>query len=166
MGETGTAVSPLEQSNRMHFEIIEHVTRPVMQLGAEASFLRIDSKIYEAEKQTASRKKKNPDGTPATIQYKYQGPPELMDVTDLVRNRACVVVVNEVLGSELRKKYKDDSYVGLCFGITKTKLEGRGYATFDIFRIKDPADQPKTQAPAPVTNGAADAATHAPKRVK
>jgi hypothetical protein len=137
MGE----MTPFEQDNARHeampiFEVVSHVTRPVIQLGPEPSFVRIDGTIYEAEKQSVSRKRKNADGSPATIAQKFQTPPELMDVFDLVRNRPGQIVVNEVLGSELRRKYPEDGYVGKSFRLIKTKLPGRDYATFEIAEVR------------------------------
>ena len=159
MGDSTNVLTPLQQNNAQHeatlaFEIVQHVTRPVMQLSADPSFIRVDGPIYEADKQTVSRRKKNPDGTPAAVNSKFAGPPELLPVTDLIRNRPAVVVVNEVLGSELRRTYPDDTYVGKSFRIIKNMLQGKGYATFEIAEVRlKGAPAPVETATAPIDNG-------------
>jgi hypothetical protein len=160
-----STMSPFAQS--LKIKVVKNVTRPVLQLSAEPTYLRIDSAIYEAEKQTVSRKRKNPDGTPVPINGKFATPPELMDVTDLVHNRPCQVVVNEVLGSQLNRTYPDNAYVHKCFSITKTMLAGRGYATFEIDEIEIEVKAPapvEVEAPAPVEVAEVAAPGHKTKK--
>lgn len=118
-----------QQQVTMQFEIIKHVTLPLMKLGAEASFLKFIGKIFQAE--NTGKPREGADGN-------KMAPPELAHVQDLVRNIPAQVIINSVLGSELRKAYPEDAYVGKTFRIAKTGVPGQGkrYATYEILEVK------------------------------
>lgn len=110
------------------FKVTKHVTLPLIKIGNDPVFLRLDSAITKADEVTRGRASKNEDGTEKAL----MSPPELAQVTDMVTGKPAQIIVNAVLGSELRKKYPNDGYVGKTFRIVKTQLQGKRYATFEI----------------------------------
>lgn len=124
------------------FEIVKHVTLPLLKFGNDPIFVRFDDAIFKAEEMTAGRETKNEDGTTKV----RMAPPELANVTDLVRNIPCQIIVNTVLGSELRKKYPSESYVGKSFRLSKAQLQGKRYATFEIAEVRVKSDAPTVDA--------------------
>jgi 5-methylcytosine-specific restriction endonuclease McrA len=62
---------------------------------------------------------------------------EVMDVIDLETHETQRVIVDTVLGSELRRAYPDGSYVGKCFQIKKYQPQAeKRYATFGINEVE------------------------------
>ena len=129
----------------VQFEEVRSVTRPVLKIeaGKEPVAVLVQSVIRMATDTGEGRAKKGDDG-------KALPPPELMDVVNLVTGEESVVVVNSVLGSELREKYPNDSYVDKAFYLAKTApnaAAGKRYATFTIkeVRVKTPAAEAQVQ---------------------
>jgi hypothetical protein len=117
-----------QQQVTMQFEIVKHVTLPLMKLGAEPTFVKFIGAIFQAD--NAGKERKAEEGkTPMP-------PPELAHVFDLARKIPAQIIINAVLGSELRKAYPNDSYIDKSFRIAKTQVQGKRYATFEILEIK------------------------------
>jgi 5-methylcytosine-specific restriction endonuclease McrA len=75
------------------------------------------------------------------------GSPQFMDVTNLESNETQTMIVNTVLGNELRGAYDKNGYVGRCFEIKKFKpQDGKRYAIFQIVEI-EVAAEPASEAP-------------------
>jgi hypothetical protein len=129
----------MTDQDTLQFEVVKHVTLPLIKLGIEPSFIRFDGPMYQSEKATPTRARS--DGEEPKGDRK--APPILAEVTDMVHDIKGQMICNTVLETELKKKYKDDSYVGHIFRLVKTKLQGRDYATFEITEVKL-----KTAAPA------------------
>lgn len=75
----------------------------------------------------------------ATIDDKgvTQKPAPLTHVIDLKTGEEMCVVLNEVLNSNLKESYENDSYVGKCFMITQyPKAAGKKYKTYSIIEIE------------------------------
>jgi hypothetical protein len=127
--ETTTA-APAEQNNKpvLQFETVKHVTLPTLKMELDqAVYVRFEAAIYQAKALTRGR---------AGTDGQQMAPPELAHVTELTRNRECTIIVNSVLGTELRETYPNDGYVGKSFKLVKSKLESRRYATFDITEVR------------------------------
>ena len=155
---TETTNAPITgQASELGFEIISHVTRPLLKLElGKAVFVRFDSAIYEADPIVKTRRKRGSNGEASTTENvpaggKFDAPPMLADVYDLVNKRESQMIVNAVLQSELDKKYKDAGYKGLSFRIIKNQLAGKSYATFEIAEVKlrGEAEQTTQQSAAP-----------------
>lgn len=119
------------------FKTIKSVTRPVLKIEKKPVFFKVESVIRQAPATEAGREQKGKDGT-------VLPPPELMDVIDLETGFEAVVVVNKVLGLELRKTYPKDGYIGKMFSVTKyAPANGKRYATFQISEIEMEKDTAK-----------------------
>ena len=107
------------------------VTRPILRMdGSKPVYFRIDGPIVQAVKMEGGRAKRDANGNELP-------PPEIMPVTNLETGEESTVVVNKVLGSELRENYSEDSYVGHSFCVQKIAPAGnKRYATFDIAEIQ------------------------------
>ncbi len=111
----------------LQYEVVKHVTLPLMKLGAEPTFVKFIGKIFQAE--NTGKERASTDGkTPMP-------PPELAHVFDHARKIPAQIIINAVLGSELKKSYPDDGYVGKSFRIAKTQVQGKRYATFEILEV-------------------------------
>lgn len=114
------------------FEVVKHVTLPLIKFGADPLFLRFDGKIHKAKETGKGRSAKNEDGT-----TKVMEPPMLAEVTDMVTKRKGQIIVNEVLKSELNDGYPNESYVGRIFRVAKLPIQGgKRYATFELTEVK------------------------------
>ena len=119
-----------EEQAVMQYEIVKHVTLPLMKLGAEPAFVKFIGPIFQAENSGKQRESTEPAAK------NPMPPPELAHVEDLVRKIPAQIIINAVLGSEIRKSYPQDGYVGKCFRIAKTQLSGKRYATFEILEVR------------------------------
>ena len=107
------------------------LTRPVFKwVVGNPLYCRIEEKMHigkEIQSRTAdpSAKKKEP----AT----------LCNVIDLKTGELGQFIANTVIKSTLDESYPNDTYVGLCFSITKqSRQEGKQYDKFAIEEIEDP----------------------------
>ena len=96
-------------------------------------YVKITDPIFKAKEQKLKEGEKEKDRKKA---------PMLFNVVNLETGEAMQVVVGAVVQSEITETYPKDSYVGLCFMITKLKKKdlsgGRGYFTYEISQIEDP----------------------------
>jgi len=75
----------------------------------------------------------------ATETDKKKEPATLCNVTDLSSGELGQFIANTVIKSTLDENYPNDTYVGLCFSITKqARQEGKQYDKFSIEEIDDP----------------------------
>lgn len=123
----------MSDQNIPQFRVVKHVTLPLLKFGVEPIFVRFDEPIFQAEAVTTGRQSKSENGETAKM---IMAPPELANVTDLVRKVPCQIIVNTVLGAELRKKYPKDAYVGKAFRLSKSQLQGKRYAQFEIAEVE------------------------------
>jgi hypothetical protein len=70
-------------------------------------------------------------------------PATLCNVIELDNdNREAQMICASIVKSVLSENYENDSYVGLCFSVTKhNKREGKGYYDYSIDEINDPTSQ-------------------------
>ena len=132
------------------FKAKKHVTTPILKIddNGKLVYFKITGKIYPAPPNAGERTRKGTDGA-------EMAPPNLVDVMDYSDGQEKKVVVNTVLGEELKRTYPEDSYVGLSFEVAKFKPAGgsKRYATFTITEIE--VEEPKKEDAAPVTPAAA-----------
>lgn len=127
----------------LNYTTVKHVTRPLLKFdGDKPLFITVESAIRKADPVTATRARTTGDGE----QKETMAPPELFDVLDLLHgDRPCQMIVNTVLGSQLKKTYPGDKYVGKSFKIEKAQLQGKRYATFSIQEIQVTTDDAPTK---------------------
>ncbi len=105
------------------------VTLPLLKMATDKPvYVKITKAMYIGKemKQKAEDKKKEP----AT----------LVDVVDLTTGEPAQLIVSAVVKSVLNEEYTGDSYVGLCFSITRqARKEGKSYDPFRVVEIEDPA---------------------------
>ena len=110
------------------------LTRPFLKLEKGTTvYIRAEAAIYEG--------KPDPKG--------QKEAPKILEVTDLTTGEAALIMAPAVLRSLLDEHYTDNSYVGLCFQITKTTNAGddkRKYAKFDVVEIEDESAETKPAA--------------------
>jgi hypothetical protein len=71
---------------------------------------------------------------------KAKDPATLLPCVNLEDSTICQIVVSAVVKSVLTDDYPGDTYVGLCFKITKRgRSVGKQYNQFDVEEIEDPA---------------------------
>lgn len=132
---------------KIQFEVVKHVTLPLLKNPEDGTpiFVTFTGPIFKAKEVAGGRApKKNADGSPAAA----MAPPELAQVTDLARNAPAQIIVNSVMGSELRETYPNDAYVGKSFQIKKFKpTGGKRYALFEILEIRVKATDGATPPP-------------------
>jgi hypothetical protein len=112
---------------QLAFEIVKHVTLPLLKFEADPVFVQFLEPIIQAE--ATGKGRAGADGT-------EMKPPEIAKVQDLVRKIPCQIIVNAVLGAELRKAYPGDTYVGKSFRLAKNNISGKRYKTFEILEVK------------------------------
>lgn len=112
---------------QLQFEVIKHVTLPLLKFEADPIFVQFLEPIVQAE--STGKGRAGADGT-------EMKPPEIAKVQDLVRKIPCQIIVNAVLGAELRKAYPADGYVGKQFRLAKNNISGKRYKTFEILEVK------------------------------
>jgi hypothetical protein len=74
-------------------------------------------------------KTKNNDG-------KEMEPASIMHVTDLETGAKCQLIVGAVLKSTLEENYPGNSYVGLSFTSTQSKVEGKRYRAYSLAEVE------------------------------
>jgi hypothetical protein len=137
------------------FKAKRHVTTPILKIddNGKPVYFKITGKIYPAPPNAGERTRKGTDGA-------EMAPPNLVDVMDYSDGQEKKIVVNTVLGEELKRTYPEDSYVGLSFEVAKFKPAGgsKRYATFTIteIEVEEPA-KPVTPIAAPAKPAAAPA---------
>ena len=62
-------------------------------------------------------------------------PARIMQVTDLQSGTRCEMVVGAVLESNLIETYEKGTYVGKCFQVTRSKVEGKRYKNYSLIEI-------------------------------
>lgn len=129
-----------DEMDNLIFEVVAHVTRPLLKLDTEPRYLRFDSVFYAAEENKKARQAA--EGTA------IMAAPTLADVYDVQRKIDAQVIVNEVLKTEMEKKYPDGAYKGRIFRIVKKKVEGRRYFNFEIQEVRLKVEEPAKPAPA------------------
>ena len=121
------------------FKVKKHVTLPLLKMEADKPcFVTILEPIYKAKAIAPGRKAA--DGKP------QMEPPELMNVTNLENGHEYQMIVNTVLGSNLRDAYPNDTYVGKSFLLERRQIAGKRYASFDITEIELATEAPATPA--------------------
>lgn len=107
------------------FKVKKRVTVPVLRFGAGTSIVcQITEKIHQSEVEDS-------DMDPANVA-------QIKSPSGEYR----VLIVGEVLRSELDRAYPKDGYVNLWFHITKLPArEGKRYADYAISEIDDPTVQ-------------------------
>jgi hypothetical protein len=112
------------------------LTRPVLKWVVDVpTYIKIETAMHIGKemKEKAGEKKKEP----AT----------LCNVIDLRTGALAQIIVNAVLKSVLAEDYPNDSYVGLCFAVTKqSRQPGKQYDPFYIEEIEDPNATVQTAA--------------------
>lgn len=127
------------------FRVVKHVTRPLIKMELDRPYyVKIESAFFQAEQV------KNPKKTKVMVNgvetEQIQQPPYIIHVVDLSTGVSAQMVANEVLKAELVKQYKDDSYVGKYFELTKSgKAEGKNYNTFGITELEPVKEESKTE---------------------
>jgi hypothetical protein len=117
------------------FKIKTWVTRSVLkQEHGKPFYIKIERPIYLSTMDPENSEFKDANGNGVV--------PEIIDVVNLETGELQVVIANTVLGSELRRSYPDDSYVGKLFGVQALK-PGRGnhgtdkrYAMYKIIELE------------------------------
>ena len=107
------------------YKKIRTVARPLLTLpDGEPAALRVDAPMFVA---SAGRKPR--EGF---------APPTLMFVTDVETGLEGQIMVNQVLEDLINESYPEESYVGKFFLVTRHKLDGKKYYTFDLDEIENP----------------------------
>ncbi len=104
------------------------LTRPVLKyVVGIANCVKIEQAMHVGKEM-----KPGPDG-------KQKEPATICDVIDLRTGEPAQIIANAVVKSVLNESYPNDSYVGLCFAITKqNRVQGKSYDPFTIEEIEDP----------------------------
>lgn len=123
----------------LQYEVVKHVTLPLLKFESDPVFVTFLAAIVTAE--ATGKGRAGADGTEMKA-------PEIAQVQDLIRKIPCQIIVNTVLGLELRKAYPNDSYVGKSFRLAKNNISGKRYKTFEILEVKM-----KDATPAVATGG-------------
>lgn len=80
---------------------------------------------------------------------KKKEPATLCNVIDLKTGEPAQLILNAVVKSVLAEEYPNETYVGLCFSITKQeRVQGKQYDPFSIEEIENP-NAGKTEAQEP-----------------
>jgi hypothetical protein len=119
----------LPARTKLKFTVKARVTEQLIKLELDTEyFVKFDSAFYKAKK----------NGTPRTVAPGVQEkePPYLAKITLLDDSSQGVMIIPQVLRTEIDDYYPDEAYVGLQFRIVRHKLEGKSYNTFDIAEIE------------------------------
>lgn len=139
---------------RPKFKVKAHVTRTLLKPVPNVEFyVQPESPIHDAPKddeiEGVRRRKK---AAPAEGEQVRQ-PPRLMDVINLETGEFQTMIVPVVLETELKRFYKEDSYVGKQFLMVRLdmvkKAGGEGYSRWKIQEIEMEADAETASEPAP-----------------
>jgi hypothetical protein len=116
------------------------LTRPVLKyVVGIANYVKFEEAMHIGKDMKAKEGEKKKE--PATI----------ANVIDLKTGEPAQIIANAVVKSVLNEYYPNDTYVGLCFSITKQKrVDGKQYDPFNIEEIDDPALIKAENAPAVV----------------
>lgn len=119
------ASAPTALINGKKFKV-KQITRAVFQqVVGQTLTVQIVGKIFKSdrlENETAEQKKMEP--------------PMMAEVLNLETGELGLIIMNEVLLREVRKRYPDDSYVGKYFGITMKAVNGKRYKNFVLFELE------------------------------
>lgn len=112
------------------------LTRPVLKMEQDKTrYVKIECAMFvgkDIEKNRPTDPNK-PKKEPATI----------CNVINLEDGTLAQIIMNAVVKSVFTDEYKEDSYVGKCFAITKRgRQPGKQYNPFDIEEIEDPSETP------------------------
>jgi hypothetical protein len=119
----------LPPATKLKFTVKARVTEQLIKLELDTEyFVRFDSAFYKAKKNGVSR-------TPVAGAAEKE-PPYLAKITLLDDNSQGVMIIPQVLRTEIGDYYPEEAYVGLMFRIIRHKLEGKSYNTFDIAEIE------------------------------
>src|ERR1035441_6792939 len=119
----------------LEFEVVKNVTVPLLKISDDGQpiYVKILSAIFKARDITGRAPRAVKDGEPAPMRMEA---PELVFVVNLKTGEEQQIIVNSVLGSNLREAYPNDSYVAKCCEIKKHKVAGgKRYATFSIREV-------------------------------
>ena len=113
------------------------LTRPVLKYVVDvANCVKIEDKAHIGKEM-----KPGADG-------KKKEPATLCNVIDLKTGEPAQIILNAVVKSVLMEEYPNDSYVGLCFSITKqARVVGKSYDPFSIEEIEDPTVEKLAEYP-------------------
>ena len=119
----------------MQFEVVRNVTLPFIIIPSDGTpfYLKFNTAI-EQDKTTFServRKSKKDSDSSQT-----QEPMHIAEVTNLQTGEIGRLVLHQVLESNLREAYPNDSYVEKNFQIKKQKATKGRYFVFDIVEIR------------------------------
>jgi hypothetical protein len=113
----------------LKFTVKSRITEQLIKLELDTEyFVRFDSEFFKAKKNGASR---NP--TAGAVQKE---PPYLAKITMLDDGSQGVMIVPQVLRTEIEDYFPEQAYKGLMFRIVRHKLEGKDFNTFDIAEIE------------------------------
>lgn len=108
------------------------LTRPVFKLATGVSlYVFIEKAMYVGKDLDAKKPvdPSKPKKEPATI----------LEVINLASGELGVLLVPAVVKGVFHDEYKNDTYVGKCFGITKqTRAPGKQYDPYNVEEIEDP----------------------------
>lgn len=132
-------------ANELIFRVKKHVTVPQLKLVTGTPvYVKVLGEIFKAKELTgeAGRKQKDESGNPVA-------PPDLMRVLNLEDGVECEMIVNTVLGTELKDTYPSNGYIGLCFEFQRNaRGQGKRYDTFAIAEIE--IEEPAAASATPV----------------
>lgn len=154
---TSTITRPLAEDSFLNqFEVVKHVTLPVVKLDEDGTpvFVMIKTAIEQAPdtetsaparrrvlKDAAGNPVKNAAGEVQYIEPKARAmeAPDLCEVINLRDGKPGVLVVNAQIRSDLKSKFPDDTYVDKAFQIRhigKNKsAQGFTYRKFEIIQL-------------------------------
>jgi hypothetical protein len=117
----------------MEFKRKKLLTRPVLKYVVDVpNYVKIETAAH-----IGKTMKPGADG-------KQKEPATLCNVIDLKTGEPAQLILNAVVKSVLSEEYPNDTYVGLCFAITKqARVAGKQYDPFNIEEIEDPTESAK-----------------------
>lgn len=113
------------------FKTAKWVTRTVLRQEMDVPFyVKFDGPIHSSTMDPENSKYKDPKTGDGVV-------PDIAHVMNLETGEFQTLIVNAVLGSELRQNYADDGYVGKLFGIVQTKSDlDKRYKTYKIIELE------------------------------
>jgi hypothetical protein len=128
----GAATEAAPVAPRKEFKVLKKITLSFLKLDVDVTrYVRIDGPMHIGQDLKQKRGEKGEPGRavmePATI----------CNVTDLETGEACNMIVSAVLKSVFEESYKDASYVGKGFALTKrAKKEGKRYFPIEVSEVE------------------------------
>ena len=121
------------------FRVKSQVSRTVLRQESEVPFyVEFQSPIAMSGMDPDNSKYKDPKTGGGVL-------PDVADVMNLETGEYQVLIINAVLGSELRRNYPDHAYIGRLFGIVQTKSDvDRRYKVYKIIEIERAGTDPAT----------------------